>query len=319
MGSGHKDYITKQMYDLIGDIHGHADELEALLVSLGYSRVGDSYRHDSRQAIFIGDFIDRGPHQRRVVELVRSMIESAAARAVMGNHEYNAIAYYTPRTNGGYLRERSAKNTGQHQAFLDEYARDAHDWAEAIDWFKTLPLWLDLEGIRIIHACWEKTSVDQILEFQNGSNLLGDELLHASGDPTTWQYKAVDTILKGKEIRLPNDGHFHDKDGNRRHKIRVRWWEKANNYRETFMGPESARTHIPDDPIEGDHMIEYGHAEKPVFLGHYWLEGEPSPLAANIACLDYSVAKPGGKLVAYRWDGEVTLDATKFVAFERFS
>ena len=49
------------MYDLIGDIHGHADELEALLVRLGYSRVGDSYRHDSRQVIFIGDFIDRGP------------------------------------------------------------------------------------------------------------------------------------------------------------------------------------------------------------------------------------------------------------------
>ena len=111
MGSGHKDYITKQMYDLIGDIHGHADELEALLVRLGYSRVGDSYRHDSRQAIFIGDFIDRGPHQRRVVELVRSMIESAAARAVMGNHEYNAIAYYTPRTGGGYLRERSLNVT----------------------------------------------------------------------------------------------------------------------------------------------------------------------------------------------------------------
>ena len=49
----------------------------------------------------------------------------------------------------------------------------------------------------------------------------------------------------------------------------------------------------------------------PVFVGHYWLTGTPTPLAANVACTDYSVAK-GGKLVAYRWDGESELSADKF-------
>ena len=83
------------------------------------------------------------------------------------------------------------------------------------------------------------------------------------------------------------------------------------------MGPKSARTHIPDDPIAGDHLVEYSHAAPPVFLGHYWMEGEPGPLAPNIACLDYSVAKPGGKLVAYRWDGEQTLEPGKYVWVER--
>ena len=85
------------------------------------------------------------------------------------------------------------------------------------------------------------------------------------------------------------------------------------------MGPESARTHIPDDPIEGDYLIEYGVTEKPVFLGHYWFEGKPTPLARNIGCLDYSVAKPGGKLVAYRWDGEAAIEPTKFVAVDRLT
>jgi hypothetical protein len=47
------------------------------------------------------------------------------------------------------------------------------------------------------------------------------------------------------------------------------------------------------------------------------MEGEPVPLAPNIACLDYSVAKPGGKLVAYRWDGEKVLDPGKYVTVER--
>jgi hypothetical protein len=83
------------------------------------------------------------------------------------------------------------------------------------------------------------------------------------------------------------------------------------------MGPESTRTHIPDDDITSDHLVDYAHAAPPVFLGHYWMEGVPAPLAENIACLDYSVAKPGGKLVAYRWNGERRLLREAFVSVER--
>jgi len=50
------------MYDLIGDIHGHADALERLLTKLGYAPRRGCYRHPERQAIFLGDFIDRGPN-----------------------------------------------------------------------------------------------------------------------------------------------------------------------------------------------------------------------------------------------------------------
>jgi hypothetical protein len=146
------------------------------------------------------------------------------------------------KSGGGHLRIRSEKNTIQHQAFLDEYESNPHDWAETIEWFKTFPLWLDLDGLRVIHACWERDSVDRILELQNGSNLLSDELLHASAERSTWQFKAVETLLKGKEIPLPDGTHFHDKDGNKRHNIRIRWWDTADTYRDTFMGPESTRT-----------------------------------------------------------------------------
>jgi hypothetical protein len=48
-----------------------------------------------------------------------------------------------------------------------------------------------------------------------------------------------------------------------------------------------------------------------VFVGHYWLTGKPIPLTRNVACTDFSVAK-GGKLVAYRWDGESVLGEDKF-------
>jgi len=42
------------MYDLIGDIHGHADALERLFQQLGYARQKGVYRHPERQAIFLG-------------------------------------------------------------------------------------------------------------------------------------------------------------------------------------------------------------------------------------------------------------------------
>ncbi len=302
-------------YDIIGDIHGYSETLERLLRELGYARdEGSVYRHPDRRAIFLGDFVDRGPYQRETIAIVRAMIDAGTALAVMGNHEFNAIAYATPDEKaGGFLRAHSEKNRRQHQAFLDAFADEPEAYAETIEWFRTLPLWLDLGDLRVIHACWDQQVLRKL-----GTPVLTDGLLHASCDKGRWEFEAIETILKGKEIPLP-DGHlFHDKDGNARHDIRIRWWDRtAVTYALAFLGPESARTHIPDDEIEGDHLIEYSHEEPPVFLGHYWMEGDPKQLAPNIACLDYSVAKPGGKLTAYRWDGEQALDRGKFVFVER--
>ncbi|MFM7107886.1 MAG: metallophosphoesterase, partial [Planctomycetaceae bacterium] len=66
------------MYDLIGDVHGHADALRALLQSLGYARRQGVFVHPDRRVIFLGDFIDRGPAIRETLEIVRPMVEAGA-------------------------------------------------------------------------------------------------------------------------------------------------------------------------------------------------------------------------------------------------
>jgi hypothetical protein len=306
-------------YDIIGDIHGCNATLQALLEKLGYARRDAVYRHPSRRVVFLGDFIDRGPQQRAVLDTVRPMVAAGAALAVMGNHEFNAIAWATPdKSAGGFLRAHSDKNLEQHRAFLQAYADSSADYAAAINWFRALPLWLDLDGLRIIHACWDRQAIHRITEAQQGSNLLGGALLESSCHPGSWQFAAIETLLKGREIPLQSGVSFRDKDGTMRQHMRVRWWDRdATTYRAAFLGPESARTHIPDDGIVGDHLVEYAHDAPPVFLGHYWMEGQPAPLAENIACLDYSVAKPGGKLVAYRWNGERRLLPQAFVSVGR--
>lgn len=301
-------------YDIIGDIHGCSLTLEKLLSEkLGYKRNTDgTYHHIDRQAIFLGDFIDRGPHQKEVISIVRPMIESGTALSVMGNHEFNAIAYHAG------LREHNEKNDKQHKAFLDAYLDDEVEYADVINWFKSLPLWLDMPDIRIIHACWDKIAIKRITDFQYGDSLLSDKLLIEASREGSQLYEDVELILKGKEVRLPEGCSFKDKDGNTRHDTRIRWWDnKAKTYREAFMGPESARKYIPDEEIIGDHSIEYLSHEPPVFLGHYWFDTEPEPLTNNIACIDYSIAKADGNLVAYQWDGKKILEKSKFVTVSR--
>ena len=79
-------------YDLIGDIHGHADELIALLKKLGYSLINGVYNHPDRKIIFLGDYIDRGPQIRKTLQIVKDMVDAGNALAIMGNHEFNALA-----------------------------------------------------------------------------------------------------------------------------------------------------------------------------------------------------------------------------------
>jgi hypothetical protein len=59
--------MTFQGYDLVGDVHGHADTLHRLLRKLDYTEIEGIFRHLKRQMIFVGDFIDRGPQQREVL------------------------------------------------------------------------------------------------------------------------------------------------------------------------------------------------------------------------------------------------------------
>ncbi len=97
-------------YDLIGDIHGHAQELQQLLKQLHYTLndVGVYTHAKGRRVIFCGDLIDRGPDAREVLQIVRSMVDNGSALIVMGNHEYNMICYHT-WVDGHFLRPHTAK------------------------------------------------------------------------------------------------------------------------------------------------------------------------------------------------------------------
>ena len=303
------------MYDLIGDIHGHADELVELLHLLGYDEERGYFAHRDRKVIFVGDFIDRGPQIHRVLKIVRTMIDNDAALAVMGNHEFNAIAYHTPDPNasGEHLRRHSEKNIKQHQATLDQLP--ARELADYLDWFRTLPVALELGGLRVVHACWSRDGITTIDDAIRKHGCFTTEFMVQATDENSQLFRAVETVLKGPETPLSAGVGVEDKEGRVRHEMRIRWFERPHGktYRQYAMSDGAG---FPDDPLP-DHVAEiacpYPSDERPVFFGHYWLSGEPKPLAPNVACLDYSVAKDG-HLCAYQWSGEQMLSPAKFVA-----
>jgi hypothetical protein len=308
-----------QKYDIIGDIHGYATTLKALLTKLGYSEQNGVYRHPERQVIFLGDFIDRGPEIRETLQTVRAMVDGGSAFAVMGNHEFNAMAYATPDGTGGFLRKHTAEKIKQHEATMAQIGTPyPEEWQGWLDWFATLPVFLDLSGLRAVHASWDAEAVEAFRAIKK----IDEATLRAMAEKDGALGKYKEHLLNGVEIKLPKGHFFSDKSGFKRKDIRTRWWEPlaGKTYRQAVF-PYSDT--VPDYPIPAaltQDDLTYGTEQPPVFFGHYWMPADTAkkPLASNVAVLDYSVAK-GGDLTAYRWDGEASLLAEKYVTVQNKS
>lgn len=91
-------------FDIFGDLHGCADELESLLTQLGWvpSDVeepdsfwgGKSWRHpEGRRAIFLGDLVDRGPRMLDTVRIARNMVKAGSAFCIAGNHDVKLVRW----------------------------------------------------------------------------------------------------------------------------------------------------------------------------------------------------------------------------------
>ena len=305
-------------FDIIGDVHGKAGELKKLLKKLGYEKINGVYHHDERQVIFIGDLIDRGKDNIEVIKIARSMSEGGAAKIIMGNHEYNAICYHTPDGNGSYLREHTEKNYKQHEEFLNEFA-SLEDGGNALDdtinWFKTLPLFLDLKNLRLIHACWDHKSVHFLKENLNLDNTLTEEFLFKSTIIGSLEYDAVEILLKGPEAPLPEGVGFKDGGGVLRSETRLQWWlQGKKSFKSLANVPIEIINNFPEDlMVPKECLIEYENTEIPLFFGHYWMKGNPAIQSNNLCCIDYSQKGAGGKLCAYRWSGEQDLTSNNIV------
>jgi Calcineurin-like phosphoesterase len=313
--------------DVIGDVHGNAAKLESLLRVLGFREQGGVWRHPTRRAVFVGDLIDRGPQQVATLELVKAMIDADSAELVLGNHEFNAVAWSTPKGDG-YCRPHNDKNRKQHAKFLAEVVEDSAEHRRWIDWFMTIPLWLDLGALRVVHACWTHEAMAALTDgglLGDGDTLTKQLVKRATTKPPAKRrvvagaqltpYDAIEWLLKGPEVPL-GSLRYIDKDCNRRDRARYKCWDP-------HATPLPGGAHIPPGVTWIKDGVEIGGSPAvdvpapyrdpvPVIFGHYWCNDDFEVLRERMVCVDFSAEK-GGPLAAYRWDGEGVLDARKLI------
>ncbi len=302
--------------DLIGDVHGQDGKLEGLLRHLGYRPAGRGFKAPAgRQAVFVGDLVDRGPGQLRVLEVVRAMVESGDARAVMGNHEFNAIGYVTPDEDrpGEFLRPNRGdsatclKNRAQHAAFLAQVGEGSAAHRAWVEWFKTLPVWFDQGGVRVVHACWDDAAVATLSAAGWGDNhRLDDAMLAEAHRDGSVVRDARKLLTSGLEMPLPSGRYIEDKQGHRHAAVRIaNWRHRATELAQVALVPPGQEEQLKGIAWpEGLALTE--PQGSPVFIGHHWFTGTPKIEHAKLCCLDWSAASQG-PLVAYRWDGEQEL------------
>lgn len=318
--------------DIIGDVHGYADKLTGLLEQLGYVHNGACYMPpEGHRALFIGDLIDRGSQQLATLETVFAMLDADVADAVMGNHEYNALAFATldPYNDNNdddddddtkrYLRSHNEVHIRQHEAFLAEipFGSELHHYW--LNRFYELPLWLETEFGCFVHACWDVDSMAVLKPMLTADNCLTPEALILTSQKHSTPYDALERVLKGVETPLPNGLVMVDKDGAERSQVRVRWWLDELNTRtihEIARASASGLAQIPVDAMAEN--IDFAiKTHKPVFVGHYWLTGNPEPLSIQVICTDYSAAVDSGYLTCYQLDTTqpLPLHADNFVQY----
>lgn len=311
-------------YDIIADIHGRFDKLTALMARLGYEKTGDCFTPPAgHKALFLGDLIDTKPGHpfpggvHATLRAVKAMCDRGDALCLMGNHELNAIYFHSQGPDRQWLRNRGSKNIAMHRGTLDDFPdhdEEASEWRQVwLPWMKQLPLHLELDGIRAVHATWHPEMIQRV----TGRDFLDPEFFLACSNKNTFEGEAVEVLLKGIEVPLPSPHSFRDHTGAVRKNIRARWWEAVSESavcRDLVFPPNEQ---IDGWPVASEALPlfqPYPSKAPPVFFGHYFKPADSPtiPERHNVACLDHSAAT-GGPLVAYRWKGEISINPEHYV------
>lgn len=146
----------------VGDIHGETAHLFKLLSCFPTLDSQDTL-------VFLGDYLDRGPQSKQVVDFIRTLPNETPAKvvALRGNHEDAWLRvidqgwdeFVRPPKNGCLAAYRSY--VGGPHPHEDELPRQDEELVvlsgdffppEHVDWFRSLPIWYEDDHAIYVHA-----------------------------------------------------------------------------------------------------------------------------------------------------------------------
>ncbi|MBP47908.1 MAG: metallophosphoesterase [Myxococcales bacterium] len=321
--------------DIIGDVHGELGALKRLLSKLGVDWINMSVE---RPLVFVGDLIDRGPDSPGVVALVRSLRDAGLAWCVAGNHELNLLAHELKQGNG-WARDQMPERfrlpfEGRMiEGIFDSVAASNEQRTEILEFISDLPVVLEREDLRVVHACWWSDAVAALPEYGEISELSERIQRQIDGELTSqgWIEKREKELsacarLKDPDAPPQTPPHAHVHVTERR--------QRLNPIRALTSGLERPLMEHEQADFKGGkwrylrRLAWWEHYEQnpAVVVGHYWRSRSavqddnwaterPTDWAGprgNVFCLDYSVglrfaersvgrSEFRGGLAAMRW------------------
>lgn len=142
--------------DVVGDVHGEYDALVGLLELLGYS--DDGVHDHGRRLVFLGDLVDRGHDSPAVLEMVMRLVDDGLAQCVLGNHELSILSGRFGHGNGWILDPPPGVGPERYDSIrAPSSRREAY-----LGFLAGLPVVLENDIARVVHACWHDRSVDAL-------------------------------------------------------------------------------------------------------------------------------------------------------------
>ena len=155
--------ITHKEIFVIGDVHGCATELNALLDKLPLKR--------ETAIVFLGDYIDRGPASRQVVETLLELGRRLDVFPLLGNHESLLLDLMSAPTS--LNSARFIYNGGG--ATLQSYSKQPGDYLipdEHLAFLRGLKLAYQSEQHLFVHAGLPDVALDELDEARDRATLL---------------------------------------------------------------------------------------------------------------------------------------------------
>ncbi len=283
--------------DFIGDIHGNYTKLISLLQCLGYcwDESKNCYFHpEGRKILILGDFINVGLNNLKVLELLYSMHKQQQEFIIAGNHEYFiALLYHKFNQNKNAFWYYIQTN---YYPLFQEFTSNRELFYHYLNWIFTLPLFIEFGDVKAVHALWDDYSINKIRPHNNVLDLIQ-------------QSKENATLRENVNKSLIGITHKYRPEGkDRTIFFRYRWWDYEKNLPIQNMFIHKSER-LPLEEIQNIDLNQTNIAvdNYTIFFGHYNLQGYPYLTHPKRCCLDFGGAK-GGFLAAYRWNGETELN-----------
>lgn len=333
--------------DIIGDVHGEFQALLQLIENLGYEP--DGSHPENRHLIFVGDYCDRGPDSPAVIDYLKSLITNKKSKGILGNHEINLLIDDAKDGSGWFFEERYRSDLRNYSPFkrVKPENRD-----EIKEFLRTLPIVLERDDLRIVHAAWSNPAIDTLRAVKSDDFL--DYFFECEHKADNYAEKKgiLDKYLRAKQdwkekiedphVLMPLLQSYIDYDllKNEFNPIRLLTSGTEGPAKQAFFAGN--RWRFSDRTAWWDSYLD----DVPVVFGHYWRQLFPQPVAKmskysllfkdidpfswhgakkNTFCIDYSVGArwrdrhkaqapedSAFHLAALRWPEKIIMTDTGF-------